>query len=122
MPESFKNGIVERIFRNFLDLMILRLVQIEPMWGYKIIKHVEEQHQIRLRHGALYPLLNKLEKSGLLRSRKETKLLRSRKETKGGRIRKIYEITSKGIQLVEAYNEFLRDELKKNESTKMLQQ
>lgn len=113
MPESFKNGIVERVFRNFLDLMILRLVQIEPMWGYKIIKHVEEQHQIRLRHGALYPLLNKLEKSGLLRSRKETK---------GGRIRKIYEITSKGIQLAEAYDEFLRGELKKNESTKILQE
>jgi DNA-binding PadR family transcriptional regulator len=110
MPESFKNEIVERIFRNFLDLMILRMVQIEPMWGYKIIKYVEEQHQIRLRHGALYPLLNKLEKSGLLRSKKETK---------GGRIRKIYEITSKGFQLVDAYNEFLRDELKKNKSSKI---
>ena len=74
------------------------------MWGYKIIKHVEEERGIRIRHGALYPLLNTLEKKGFLRSRKEAK---------GGRVRKVYEITSKGIQLVEAYNEFLRNQLEK---------
>ncbi len=102
MPESFKNGIVERLFRNLLDLMVLRMVQTKPMWGYKIIKLVEEQYQIKLRHGALYPLLKKLEKSGFLRSSRETK---------HGRTRKIYEITSKGIHLVEAYNEFLREEI-----------
>ena len=107
MSESFKKGIVRRIFRNFLDVMVLRLVQIEPMWGYKIIKCVEEQHEITLRHGALYPLLNNLEKKGFLRSRKETK---------GGRVRKVYEITSKGIQLVEAYNEFLKEQIQKQDS------
>lgn len=107
MSESFKKGIVQRIFRNFLDVMVLRLVQIEPMWGYKIIKCVEEQHEITLRHGALYPLLNNLEKKGFLRSRKEAK---------GGRVRKVYEITSKGIQLVEAYNEFLKEQIQKQDS------
>lgn len=102
ISESFKKGIVQRIFRNFLDVMILRLTQMEPMWGYRIIKHVEEQYGIKIRHGALYPLLNSLEKKGFLRSRKEAK---------GGRVRKIYEITSKGIQLVEAYNRFLKEQL-----------
>ncbi|MCW3985248.1 MAG: PadR family transcriptional regulator [Candidatus Bathyarchaeota archaeon] len=108
VPESFKKGIVRRIFRNFLDVMVLRLVQIEPMWGYKIIKRVEEQYEITLRHGALYPLLNNLEKKGFLRSRKEAK---------GGRVRKVYEITSKGIQLVEAYNEFLQNQLAKQKNS-----
>ncbi|MCK4478030.1 PadR family transcriptional regulator [Candidatus Bathyarchaeota archaeon] len=107
MSESFKKGIVRRIFRSFLDVMVLRLVQIESMWGYKIIKCVEEQHEITLRHGALYPLLNNLEKKGFLRSRKEAK---------GGRVRKVYEITSKGIQLVEAYNEFLKEQIQKQDS------
>lgn len=110
MPESFKNGIVQRLFRNLLDLMILRIVQTEPMWGYKIIKHVEEQYRIKLRHSALYPLLKKLEKTGFLRSRKETK---------SGRIRKIYEITSKGIHLVEAYNEFLQQEMNAHSSVQV---
>lgn len=102
--ESFKKEIVQRIFRNFLDVMVLRLVKMEPMWGYKIIKHVEDAYGVGLRHGALYPLLNNLEKKGLLRSRKEAK---------NGRVRKVYEITSKGIQLVDAYNNFLQNQLEK---------
>jgi PadR family transcriptional regulator PadR len=104
VPESFKEEIVQRIFRNFLDIMVLRLVQRESMWGYRIIKHVKEEHGVKLRHGALYPLLNRLERKGYLRSRREAK---------GGRIRKIYEITSKGIQLVDAYDAALGEQREK---------
>ena len=63
---------------------------------------VEEKYGIKLRHGALYPLLNNLERKGFLRSKKETKR---------GRVRKIYEITSKGIQLVDAFDEFMREQI-----------
>ena len=72
------------------------------MWGYKMIKIVKEKYEVKLRHGALYPLLNNLERKGFLRSKKETKR---------GRVRKIYEITSKGIQFVDAYNEFVREQI-----------
>ncbi|UCB61478.1 MAG: helix-turn-helix transcriptional regulator [Candidatus Bathyarchaeota archaeon] len=102
VSDSFKKEIVQRMFRNFLDIMILNIVQDEPTWGYQIIKHVEEKYDIRLRHGALYPLLNNLERK---------QLLKRRKEAKGGRVRKVYEITSKGIQVVIAFNEFLQDYL-----------
>ena len=102
--QSFKKEIVQRIFRNFLDVMVLRLIRKEPMWGYKIIKFVEDTYGLVLRHGALYPLLNSLEKKGLLRSKKEAK---------NGRIRKVYEITSKGIQFVDAYNNFLQNQVEK---------
>ncbi len=106
MPEGFKNEIVQRMFRNFLDLMVLRLVKAEPLWGYKIIRDVEEEYGVTLRHGALYPLLNNLEKKGLMRSKKEARK---------GRVRKVYEITSKGIQLVDAYNEFLKEQMQKQD-------
>lgn len=102
MTHGFKKEIVQHIFRNLLDIMVLKLVRADPMWGYKMIKIVEEKYGIKLRHGALYPLLNNLERKGFLRSKKETKK---------GRVRKIYEITSKGIQLVDAYNEFLREQI-----------
>lgn len=102
MTHGFKKEIVRHIFRNLLDIMVLKLVRADPMWGYKMIKIVEEKYGIKLRHGALYPLLNNLERKGFLRSKKETKK---------GRVRKIYEITSKGIQLVDAYNEFLREQI-----------
>jgi len=106
VSESFRKGIVQRVFRNFLDIIVLRLVQAEPMWGYKIIRYVEEEYGISIRHGALYPLLNSLEKKGFLRSRKEEK---------GGRVRKVYEITSRGIQLLDAYSEVLQEQIQKQD-------
>jgi PadR family transcriptional regulator PadR len=104
VSESFKEEIVQRVFRNFLDVMVLRLVRGEPMWGYRIIKHAEEKYGVTLRHGAIYPLLNSLEKKGFLASRREAT---------GGRVRKVYEITSKGIQLIDAYNEALQNQLER---------
>ncbi|MDH5420027.1 MAG: PadR family transcriptional regulator [Candidatus Bathyarchaeota archaeon] len=104
MSQDFRKQIVQRITRNFLDILILRLIQTEPMWGYKIIKKTERLFGIRIRHGALYPLLNSLEAKGYVRSIKTAK---------GGRVRKVYEITSKGIQLVDAYYDFLREQLQK---------
>ena len=62
---------------------------------------METDFQIQLGHGVLYPLLNSLEKGGFLASKKEKH---------GGRTRKIYEITPKGIQLVDAYYEFLKEQ------------
>jgi PadR family transcriptional regulator, regulatory protein PadR len=102
LPEDPKKQIVQRITRNFLDILILRLIQTEPMWGYRIIKKTKRLFGIKLRHGALYPLLNSLEANSYLKSKKMTE---------GGRVRKIYEITSKGIQLVDAYHQLLKEQL-----------
>ena len=71
MAETFKERIVLRFSRNFLDVLVLRLIQAEPMWGYKIIKKTEELFGIKLRHGAIYPILNSLEANGFLRSKQE---------------------------------------------------
>ncbi len=76
------------------------------MWGYKIIKETEQLLGVKLRHGAVYPLLNSLEARGFLRSRKDVK---------GRRVRKIYEITSRGIQLTEAYYNYLREQLQRQD-------
>jgi len=72
------------------------------MWGYKIIKKTDRLFGIKIRHGALYPLLNSLEAEGYARSEKITKK---------GRVRKIYQITPKGKQLINAYHEFLKEQL-----------
>jgi len=102
LSETFRKQLVQRFSRNLLDIHILRLIQQKPMWGYKIIKQTQERLGVKLRHGAVYPLLNSLEARGFLRSRKEVK---------GRRVRKIYEITSKGVQLTEAYYDYLREQL-----------
>ena len=102
MTEDPRKQLVQRITRNFLDVLVLRLIRAKPMWGYKIIKKTQKLFGVKLRHGALYPLLNSLETEGFTKS----EII-----TKEGRARKVYEITPKGIQLLDAYNQFLKEQL-----------
>ena len=102
LTETFKKELVQRMIRNLLDIQILRLIQAQPMWGYKIKKVVEALFGVRLRHGALYPLLNKLEQKGFLTSENQKQ---------GGRTRKVYTITRKGKQYIEAYAGILKEQL-----------
>ena len=107
LPETFKKQIVQRIVKNLLDIYILQMIRDQPTWGYRIKKNIEQEYGIKLRHGALYPLLNALENSGYLTSRKEKH---------GGRIRKVYEITPKGIQYLDAYYKFLNEQIQTKET------
>ena len=106
MTENFKKEIVQRITRNLLDIQILRLLNTEPMWGYKIKKQVETKYEVKLRHGALYPLLNALEQKGFLKSQKQQK---------GGRTRKVYTITKKGREYIETYDTILKEQIQKQD-------
>ncbi|MGC8895756.1 MAG: PadR family transcriptional regulator [Candidatus Bathyarchaeia archaeon] len=103
MTQNYKKEIVQRITRNLLDIQILRLLSKEPMWGYKIKKQVETNYEVKLRHGALYPLLNALEQKGFLKSQKQQQ---------GGRTRKVYTITEKGKEYIEAYNGILKEQIR----------
>jgi DNA-binding PadR family transcriptional regulator len=103
VAEIFKKEIVQRITRNLLDIQILRLIHTEPMWGYKIKKQAETKFGVKLRHGALYPLLNELERESFIIGQDQRK---------GGRKRKVYNITRKGEEYLEAYNSVLKQQLK----------
>jgi len=102
LAETFRKEIVRRMTKNLPDIQMLRLIQTQPMWGYKIKKQVEAIFGVKLRHGALYPLLNGLEQKGFLTSEKQRH---------GGRTRKVYTITRKGKQYIEAYNSTLKEQL-----------
>jgi len=103
LAENFRKEIVQRITKNLLDIQILRLIQMQPMWGYKIKKQAETKFDVKLRHGALYPLLNEMEQKGFLTSRKQQQ---------GGRTRKVYTITKNGKEYIETYNSILKEQLK----------
>jgi DNA-binding PadR family transcriptional regulator len=76
------------------------------MWGYMIKKEAETRFSVTLRHGALYPLLNRLENDSFLMSQKQPK---------GGRTRKVYTITEKGEQYVDAYYTILREQIRRQD-------
>jgi len=106
LAENASERLVQHIVRNLLEIHILRLVQAEPTWGYQIIKKIKTLYSIRIRHGALYPLLNKLEKEDFIKSRREVQK---------GRIRKTYKITQKGKQLIQTYYNILRQQLEEKD-------
>lgn len=102
MTEDLKKEIVQRIVRTSLDIQFLRLTENKPTWGYRIKQQAEAKFGVKIRHGALYPLLNALEKKGYLTSQEQKQ---------GGRTRKVYTITEKGCQYIDAYNDVLKEQL-----------
>jgi DNA-binding PadR family transcriptional regulator len=102
LTEDFKKEIVQRIVRNLLDIQILRLIRTQPMWGYKIKKQVEARFSVKVRHGALYPMLNALEGKGFLTSRRQRH---------GGRTRKVYRLTRRGREYIEMYEGVLKEQI-----------
>ena len=102
MTETYQTELVQRIIKNLLDIQLLRMVQNQPLWGYKIKKKVEADFNVKLRHGALYPMLNHLEQNGFLTSQRQTK---------GGRARKVYTITKKGKEYLQSYYSILKKQI-----------
>ncbi|MGC1870411.1 MAG: PadR family transcriptional regulator [Acidobacteriaceae bacterium] len=78
---SFMNGVPE--------LLILRLLQQEEMYGYEILQAIRERTGavIAVGEGVVYPVLHGLEQDGALRSRRKTV---------NGRSRIYYSVTAAG--------------------------
>jgi PadR family transcriptional regulator PadR len=106
LTENASEPLVQHIVRNQLDIHILRLIQAEPTWGYNIIKKIKTLYGIKIRHGALYPLLNKLEINNYVESKREIQK---------GRTRKTYTITEKGKQLIQTYYNILKQQLQEKD-------
>ena len=106
MAETYRKEIVQRITKNLLDIQLLRLVQAQPLWGYRIKKKVETDFQIKLRHSALYPMLNSLERKGFLTSQRQQQ---------GGRARKVYTITKDGKEYLQSYYDIIKEQIENGE-------
>ena len=80
-----------QLVKGTVRLMILRLLEIEPTYGYEMIQHLRDRSEgyFELGEGALYPLLHELEASGFLAS--EWVDVEER-----GQRRKYYSLTSRG--------------------------
>lgn len=78
---NFMNGVPE--------LLILRLLQQEEMYGYEIVQaiHSRTGAAISVGEGVVYPVLHGLEQDGALRSRRRTV---------NGRSRIYYSVTAAG--------------------------
>jgi PadR family transcriptional regulator PadR len=82
----------ERVVKNNLDLIILRLLRSKPRWGYEVNIAIRDKFRVYLSAGTLYPLLHSLEEDGHIQGEWESEK---------GRGRRIYKITDTGINFLE---------------------
>jgi len=75
--------------------LILSILSVEESYGYQIIKKITEisDDRIHWKEGTLYPVLHKMEKSGIIKSKW--------KVAENGRKRKYYQINNKGKQILD---------------------
>lgn len=82
--------------KGVLDMLVLKLLESEPKYGYQIIQEMKEKSDetFLLKDGTLYPILYRLEDDGLIQSKWS--------EAEGRQVpRKYYEITEEGKRMLD---------------------
>jgi DNA-binding PadR family transcriptional regulator len=90
---------LREIFLGFVRVHILYHASIGPVYGLELIKELE-RHGYHISPGTMYPILSKLEQSGLLSSEKVVI---------EGKIRKYYRITASGKEILTEAKEKIQE-------------
>jgi len=87
-----------KLMKGLLDLIILQFLSNQPMHGYQIITKIRKNFGVYFGPSTIYPLLNTLEKKGLVKSDWNMNCERPRK---------IYSLTSNGQNMLNYTEESL---------------
>src|ERR1700743_1258738 len=79
-----------QILKGLAELALLSLLEERPHYGLEILERLRGEPGVDLAEGTIYPLLHRLERAGATRA--EWRL-----EEGGGRPRKYYALTQKGV-------------------------
>ena len=84
------------LLQGTLDVLILKIVALEPIHGYGIAQRIRQMSKevLQVQQGSLYPALHRLEKRGWLRGEWG--------EAETGREAKFYSLTRVGRKQLEA--------------------
>ena len=85
-----------------LDLLILKVIALEPQHGWAISERVQQisSDALQVKQGSLYPALHRLEHRGWIKARWDT--------TENNRRAKYYELTRSGHKQLEAQEDSWR--------------
>jgi PadR family transcriptional regulator, regulatory protein PadR len=83
------------LLQGTLDLLVLRIVALEPLHGYGIVRRIQQMsgEALQIRQGSLYPALYRMEQRGLLASDWKT--------NESGKEAKYYRLTKAGRKALE---------------------
>lgn len=94
-------NINKELLKGSTVILILKLLHKKPMYGYEMIKEIEEKSNgiFSFKEGTLYPILHTLETKGLVEAYWD--------DSESKRKRKYYKITDKGsLELKERQEEW----------------
>lgn len=81
------------LLKGNTDSLLLSLLSQQPMYGYQIIKELEQRSRgyFKFKEGTLYPALHRLEEAGLVTAKWQ--------QLPTGQERRYYYITEKGLEV-----------------------
>jgi PadR family transcriptional regulator PadR len=83
-----------QLLRGVLDLCLLAVMAEGPAYGYEMTKRLKARGLSMVGEGSIYPLLGRLERDGLVETRREA--------SNGGPPRKYYSLSPEGEQALKA--------------------
>lgn len=80
------------LLKGSTETLLLSLVAREPMYGYQLVKDMEQRSSgyFRFKEGTLYPALHRLEAEGLISGQWRPAV--------NGQLRRYYQITEDGLK------------------------
>ena len=105
MTNNPQKEIQTKLTKGLLDLIVLQLLEQEPMHGYQLISKIHKVFGVSVGVSTVYPLLDTLEKKGCLKSEWNMN---------SERPRKIFALTNEGqtiLNFAEASLNFIRKNL-----------
>jgi len=89
---NIQKEVQTKLTKGLLDLIVLQLLESHPMHGYQIITKIRKGFGVYFGPSTIYPLLASLEKKGQVESKWNMNSQRPRK---------VYELTSKGKNVLD---------------------
>ncbi|MCD6446472.1 PadR family transcriptional regulator [Candidatus Bathyarchaeota archaeon] len=100
---GLERDIIKCTIRGLNRVVILWLISRNPMSGYHVIKELERLTGHKFHSGVVYPLLYEME---------ENNLITGKWSQKGRRKIKYYQLTKKGLKLLNFIKEFFKMPIK----------
>jgi len=88
-----------RFVRGFLDVTIMKMLLEEPIWGYKMMEVLRDRYGVKVSPPVIYPLLDSMEKNGLILAEEVYS---------GKRKRKVYKVLPKGETMLKNMDQILK--------------
>ena len=89
-----------RFVRGFLDVTIMKMLLEEPIWGYKMMEVLRDRYGVKVSPPVIYPLLDSMEKNGLILAEEVYS---------GKRKRKVYRVLPKGETMLKNLDRIIKE-------------